>query len=77
MERILVDFNTMTQDEGPFDSRRVRIPKRFAEPYFREGLRVLIYDKELQAEANLEYDGEMDMWLVLPDWSTRRDLPDA
>ena len=78
MLRYQVDFNTMMQ----FENERVIIGIE-GHPYhdqellklLRPGMRVVLYDSELEVEAIAEYDAAYKGWLGKPDWSTRRYLP--
>lgn len=76
LDRIYVDFNTMGQDLWSKEPR-VRIPRVAARPLTDDGLRVIIFDDELEVEARLEFDPERKVWWARPDWSTRRDLSEA
>ncbi len=77
---VYIDFNTMMADEearviiGSEDSPQDR---RDLFASLLEGVRVTIYDEELEVEAVVEVVqsswGEK-FWLGKPDWSTRRDL---
>ena len=39
-----------------------------------DGLTVILSDNEIEVEAHLERDERDEMWLGVPDWSTRRDV---
>jgi hypothetical protein len=68
-----VDFNTMSKDfHGA--GQRIRVHPSEVRPWFREGLRVVTFDLDLQVEAGLEFDHERQQWWARPDWATRRDL---
>ena len=71
--RVPVDFNTMTQDE----QRRIRINTSLDGDwvnYMREGLRIEVYDKDLEVEAILEIDQEYQEWLARTLLATYRDI---
>ncbi|HEX9987203.1 MAG TPA: hypothetical protein VGE45_01850 [Chloroflexia bacterium] len=73
MCRISVDFNTMMMDEDERVLINLSTHEGLAE-HLSPGLRVMLYDEELEVEANLEFDGKGGMWWGRPDWSTRRDI---
>ena len=81
--RVYVDFNTMMMDE----EERVYIgsegsaqddPDKLKS--LEQGAWVTLYDEELEVDAVVECvelrEGQR-AWLGKPDWSTRRDLPQA
>ena len=73
MKRIYVDFNTTQSD----DRERVYIntglhPELLEE--IREGMRVIFYDEELEAEGTVEYDKRYKYWCGQLDWTTRKDI---
>ena len=74
MQRIYVDFNSMTMDER----ERVLI-NTIAQPELastlRPGLAAVLYDETLEVEAVVEFDKEDQRWWAEPRWSTSRDLP--
>jgi hypothetical protein len=71
LDRVYVDFNTMMLDEH----ERVSIHPSTVRPSFRPGLRLVLYDEELEVEAELDGNDGRGWWLARPDWSTRRALP--
>jgi hypothetical protein len=70
LDQVYVDFNTMMMDE----QERVSIHPSTVRPSFRPGLRLVLYDEELEVEAEVEGEIGNGWWLARPDWSTRRDL---
>lgn len=70
LDRVYVDFNTMMMDER----ERITIHPSAVRLEFRPGLRLVVYDTDLEVEAELERDHSRGSWLAPPDWSTRRDL---
>lgn len=76
MHRISVDFNTMAKDRS--GRRRVIIPVHVNPEllgFLRPGLRVVLYEEDLEAEAVVERDEERNIWWGCPDPATYRDLP--
>ena len=74
MIRIAVDFNTATMD--PLE--RVWIPAQTDAAILeqlRSGMRVVLHEDGLEAEAVAEYDEADQSWWVHPDPATYRDLP--
>jgi hypothetical protein len=69
VERIYVDFNTMMMMD---DEDRVSIHPSMVRPAFRPGLHLVLYDQELEVEAELDQESGSGWWLARPDWSTRR-----
>ena len=75
MLRIYVDFNTLSSEPtgfvklGPFS-----LDGLDGLPVPAPGARVMLYDEDMQVEANLLYDHAYDDWMAVPDWSTRADL---
>jgi hypothetical protein len=39
------------------------------------GLRVVLFEPDLEVEATVEFDNDLQEWFGIPDWSTRIDLP--
>jgi hypothetical protein len=75
MMRIYVDFNTLTSEPAGF----VKLGSSSLDglPVPAPGARVILYDEDMQVEANLLYDHAYDDWMAVPDWSTRADLDAA
>ena len=76
MKHISVDFNTMTMD----DRERVLIPTHVETALSRQlrsGQEVLLYDESVEGEANIEFDPVDRRWWALPNWASRRHLPDT
>lgn len=73
--RIYVDFNSRDEDDNIFISL---LGKPNENNDFKnrlvKGLLVVLYDEELEVEAQLGWSDEFNMWLGIPDWSTRKDL---
>jgi hypothetical protein len=74
MQRIYVDFNTMTTDP----EERVFINTE-REPdlakHLQPGLLVTLYDEEMEVEATVEFEVQNLLWLGRPNWANCRDLP--
>ena len=71
--RIYVDFNTMTTDAKERVYINMHVQQALAKD-LRPGLVVALYDEEMEVEALVEFDEQDQVWLGLPNWSTRRDL---
>jgi hypothetical protein len=71
--RIYVDFNTMTTDAQERVYINTHVQQALAKD-LRPGLVVALYDEEMEVEALVEFDEQDQVWLGLPNWSTRRDL---
>ena len=73
--RIYADFNNATEDEkvrlntvgSLADIRKVRAS-------LVEGMKVLLYDEELEVQARLTHAPDGENWLGIPDWSTREEV---
>jgi hypothetical protein len=74
MIRIPVDFNTASSDKKKRVYINTRVDKWLLD-YLKPGLRVLLYEPDLEVEAVVEYDEEYQGWFGIPDWSTRYDPP--
>ena len=76
MLRIGVDFNTMNQDERARVSINVDVHPYLLD-YLKPGLIVVLFEAhDIEVEATIEFDEIYHSWYGLPDWSTRRVLPD-
>jgi hypothetical protein len=80
MKRIYVDFNTMQTDKRERVFINTVVTPGLAEE-LTPGLAVTLYDECLEVEAVVEFEpagkmwsGAPEMWLGVPDWSTRKDL---
>lgn len=71
--RIYVDFNTITTDPKDRVYINTRIHPALVQ-MLRPGLRVTLYDEEMEVEAVVKFDEHNQVWLGQPDWSTQRDL---
>jgi hypothetical protein len=69
--QIYADFNS--QDENG----RIRInPAEIAAlpESLRDGLAVVLYDEEIQVDAEITGRDEFGLWAASPNWSTKRPL---
>ena len=76
MPRVPVDFNTIDWD--PEDRVWIdTIVNKDLTAILRPGLRVLLYDTDLEVEATVECDAAHPSrrWLARPHWPTMRDVP--
>lgn len=71
--RIYVDFNTMTLDLQERVSINTDI-QRDLTTHLQPGLRVVLYDEEMEVEGIVEFDGEHQQWFAQPHWVTRHDI---
>ena len=71
--RIYVDFNTMTMDPQERVSINTDTQQDLA-VRLHPGLRVVLYDEEMEVEGTVEFDPEHQQWLAQPHWATRHDL---
>jgi len=67
--------NSFVRIPNPSPLGRVAIEETAVQPTFAPGLKVIVYDEEMEVNATLEYDNENTVWLARPDRSSRRDLP--
>ena len=76
MLRVPVDFNTIDWDPEDRVWINTIVNKELA-AVLRPGLRVLLYDTDLEVEATVECDAgrPSHRWLARPHWPTRRDVP--
>lgn len=72
--RIYVDFNTMTMDPQERVSINTDMQQDLA-VRLHPGLRVALYDEEMEVEGTVEFDTEHQQWLAQPHWATRHDMP--
>jgi len=73
--RIYADFNNRNEDG--FVRLTVVGSERDLTKYetsLTEGINVILYDEELEIDATLKRDPRLNIWLGVPDWTTRRDL---
>ena len=73
--RIYVDFNSRDEHDNIvinlLDKPDVVEKIRNELP---EGMKVVLYDEELEIEAQLRWSHEFRMWVGIPDWSSKRNL---
>jgi hypothetical protein len=74
MLRIPVDFNTITADEKERVHINTFVFNDLAQK-LHNGLRVVLFEPDLEVEATVEFDNDLQEWFGIPDWSTRIDLP--
>jgi hypothetical protein len=74
-EAVYADLRAL--DQEPIDEgQAVGIEWTEFRPFFREGLRVVLFDERMRVEAVLgRHDPQGAYWPARPDWSTRQDLP--
>lgn len=73
MQRIPVDFNSLMR----YDNQRIELGQegtwqRAELPPLHPGERIIVYDEEMEVAGVVDYDAVDRVWLVIPDWSTRR-----
>ncbi|MBA3873540.1 MAG: hypothetical protein H0X30_30785 [Anaerolineae bacterium] len=73
--RVFVDYNTISDDvQGRIHINTV-VFKSLLE-LLQPDLPLVLFDEEsLEVDAVAEYELEYDFWYGVPDWSTRRELP--
>jgi hypothetical protein len=71
--RLYVDFNTISTDPKDRIYINTHLHPALVQT-LRPGLRVTLYDEEMEVHALVEFDEHDQVWLGRPDWSTRRDL---
>jgi hypothetical protein len=73
--RVFVDYNS----EGDDPQGRIRINtvvQKYLLEFLRPGMALVLFDEEsLEVDAVAEFEPELEFWYGVPDWSTRRDLP--
>ncbi len=79
MYHIPVDFNSMMRDpEERVEIARVGSWQANRLPALAAGDEVIVYDEEMEVHGTVEFDTKHQLWLVRPDWTTRRDIhPDT
>jgi len=71
--RLYVDFNTISTDPKDRIYINTHLHPALGQT-LRPGLRVTLYDQEMEVHALVGFDEHDQVWLGRPDWSTRRDL---
>ena len=74
MIRIPVDFMTASADKKGRVYINTRVEKWVLD-HLQPGLRVVLYEPDLEVEAVVEFDEKFQQWYGAPDWSTRYDSP--
>jgi hypothetical protein len=74
--RVFVDYNTISDDpQGRIHINTV--VQKYLLELLSPGLPLVLFDEEsLEVDAVAEFDAEYDFWYGVPDWSTRRELPE-
>ena len=70
--KIYVDFNSRTGPHGIIIHPSVISA---GTTIYHAGDLVTLYDEELEVDARLEYHAEEQWWVGIPDWSTKRNIP--
>ena len=72
--RVYVDFNSRDEYDhiflnphGPSNAMKLLWDTLV------EGAKVTLWDEEIEVEAHLAWSSTLEMWLGIPDWSTKRD----
>lgn len=66
MPRVYVDFNTETSE--PVGMLKIYQP----DVALVDGETIIAYDEEMEVEATVSGDINIGVWLVVPDWATKR-----
>lgn len=75
MIRLHADFNNCTEDyKARLDTMGSLRDIEQHKDELREGMTVILNDGEIEVEARFERDPNDEIWIGVPDWSTRRDL---
>lgn len=76
MQRIRVDFNTLTSEPvGLVKLGRVGTRTGNRLPPLRDGQHVVLWEEGLEVEATMIFDEARQYWFATPDTSTWRHLP--
>jgi hypothetical protein len=70
--RLYADFNSRTED-GKVIIKILGDPDHVKQvtQKLTNGMKVMLHDEELEVEARLEFDSRFDIWVGIPDWSTK------
>jgi hypothetical protein len=75
MKRVYVDFNSMMRDERErVELGRVGTWQGDRLPPLCEGEQIVLFDEEMEVLGVVEFDVAHQLWLAMPDWTTRREL---
>jgi hypothetical protein len=68
MPRVYVDFNTETSE--PVGVLKIYRP----ETLLSDGETIIAYDEEMEVQARVSFDAVADVWMAVPDWTTRHEI---
>jgi len=74
MKRMYVDFNSMMRDpQERVELGRIGTWQGDRLPSLCEGEQVILYDDEMEVQAQASFDAA-GIWMAVPDWATRREI---